>query len=295
MTAIPQHIALRLQVAAIGGNESPSSFIEIRPLDRDQQPVTAKRTFVAVRDLGQAVRRCIELAGTLNVFVGAAPRCREDGTANAVERVWVLWADCDGREALEQLRGFRPAPSIVVRSGSDDCAHAYWPLCQPVPAGWAKRANRRLALALGADLAATDPARILRAAGTLNHKHSPARPVVCTRLELDVFTFDQVVGRLPDDRGYTPPPARADDLRGRRGDPAKSLGGLVRVVRAAAIGSRNQLLFWAACRARDHSDTGRLDLDEAREELRDAAIAVGLGESEIAATLRSALESKAAA
>jgi hypothetical protein len=293
MTAIPQHIALRLQVAAIGGNEPPSSFIEIRPLDRDGRPVTAKRAFVAVRDLDLAVRRCIELADTLNVFVGAAPRCREDGTANAVERVWVLWADCDGRAALERLRGFRPAPSIVVRSGSDDCAHAYWPLCEPVGADWAKRANRRLAVALGADLAATDPARILRPAGTLNHKHDPPRPVVCTRLELHVFTFNQVVGRLPDDRGYTPP--AHEDLLGRRRGPAKSLGGLVRVVRAAAIGSRNQLLYWAACRARDHADSGALDLDEAREALRDAAIAVGLGEIEIAATLRSALESKAAA
>ena len=293
MTAIPQHIALRFQVAAIGGNEPPSSFIEIRPLDPDGRPVTAKRAFVAVRDLDQAVRRCIELADTLNVFVGAAPRCREDGTANAVERVWALWADCDGREALERLPGFRPAPSIVVRSGSDDCAHAYWPLCEPVGAGWAKRANRRLAVALGADLAATDPARILRPAGTLNHKHDPPRPVVCTRLELDVFTFDQVIGRLPDDRAYTPP--APVELRGRRGDPTKRIAGLVRVVRAAPTGNRNQLLYWAACRARDHADTGELDLDAAREALRDAAIAVGLGESETVATLRSALESKAAA
>jgi hypothetical protein len=289
---MPQHSALRLQVAAIGGNEPPSSYIEIRPLDRHGRPVVSKRAFVPVRELRQAAQRITDLV-THNVFVGAAPRVREDGTAAAIERVWTLWADCDGRDALACLRDFRPAPSIVIRSGSDESAHAYWPLREPLSAGWAQRANRRLAHALGADLAATDPARILRPAGTLNHKHDPPRPVVCTRLELDVFTFEQVVGRLPDDRGYTPP-AR-EELRARGGDPAKSLGGLVRVVRAAAIGSRNQLLFWAACRARDHADTGSLDLDDAREALRDAAIAGGLSESEVDATLRSALESKAAA
>ena len=244
-----------------------------------------------MRERYEAAQCIALLAAQHNVFVGAAPRVREDGTAAAVERVWVLWADCDGREALERLRDFRPLPSIVIRSGSDDCAHAYWPLCEPLPPAWAQRANRRLAIALGADMAATDPARILRAAGTLNQKAHPPKPVACTRLELDVFTFDQVVGRLGDDRGYTPPA----NVEIRGGDATKSLAGLVRVVRDAPLGKRNQLLFWAACRARDHADSGELDLDDAREALRDAAIAVGLSESEIDATLRSALESKAAA
>jgi hypothetical protein len=291
MTPISQNIALRLQIAAIGGNEPPSSFIEIRPFDRDMQP--RERSFIPVRERHEAGHRISMLAAEHNVYVGVAPRVRKDGTAAAVERVWTLWADCDGDAVLERLRDFRTAPSIEICSGSDDHVHAYWPLREPVPRGWAQRANRRLALALGADPNATDPARILRPAGTLNHKHDPPRPVVCTRLELDVFTFDQVVGQLPDDREYTRPASAELPMGG--GDPIKSLAGLVRVVRDAPIGNRNQLLFWAACRARDHADTGELDLAGAREELRDAAIAVGLGESEIDATLRSALESKAAA
>jgi hypothetical protein len=291
MRGIPQNVALRLQVAAIAGNEPASSFLEIRPFDRDMQP--RERSFIPVRERHEAAHCIALLAAQHNVYVGAAPRVREDGTAAAVERVWVLWADCDGRAALERLRDFRPLPGVVIRSGSDDCAHAYWPLREPLPPAWAQRANRRLAIALGADLAATDPARILRAAGTLNQKADPPKPVACTRLELDVFTFDQVVGRLGDDRGYTPPASA--DLRARGGDATKSLAGLVRVVRDAPTGNRNQLLYWAACRARDHADTGQLGVDEAREELRDAAIAAGLSESEIAATLRSALESKAAA
>ena len=41
-----------------------------------------------------------QLAGSeLNVYSGAAPRVRKDGTAAAVERVWTLWADLDARDA----------------------------------------------------------------------------------------------------------------------------------------------------------------------------------------------------
>ncbi len=289
MAPIPQDVALRLQPAAIAGNEPVSSYLEIRPLGRDGRPAVCARTFVPVRELRQAAQRCAELAARVNVFVGAAPRVREDGTAAAVERCWTLWADCDGRDALPRLRDFRPAPSIVIRSGSDDSAHAYWPLPPPLPPDFAQRANRRLAVVLGADVKATDPPRILRAAGTLNHKHDPPRPVVCTRLELVVFTFDQVVGRLPDDRGYAP--RAAAETHDRHGDPGKSLDGLARTVREAPIGNRNAALYWAACKVRDDA----LDTELACEALRDAALAAGLGEHETARTIRSALDVKAAA
>src|SRR5205823_5187201 len=116
------------------------------------------------------------------------------GTAAAVEQVHCLWADLDGPEPLERLAAFRPRPSIEISSGSLDHGHAYWPLCQAISPQGAQRANRRLALALGADMAATDPARILRPAGTLNHKRDPPAEVTCTRLELDVFALGAVVG-----------------------------------------------------------------------------------------------------
>jgi hypothetical protein len=288
---MPQDVAARLQFAAIAGNEPAASYFEIRPLDRDGQPAVRERSFIPVRERDQAAERCIKLAPDYNVFVGVAPRVCEDGTAAAVERCWVLWADCDGADALERLRGFRPLPSIVVRSGSDDSAHAYWPLREPLSPVWTQRANRRLAGKLGADTKATDAPRILRPAGTLNHKTDPPRPVVCTRLELDVFTFDQVVGRLPDDRGYTPrAPAEQHG-----GDTAKSLEGLARTVRDAPIGNRNASLYWAACRLAAEANAGRLDAAQASETLRDAALDAGLSETEIRGTLRSALDTRAAA
>jgi hypothetical protein len=157
---IPQDVALRLQLGAIAGNEPASSFVEIRPLGVNGRPVVRERGFVPVRELDVAVSRCLALAGRFNVYVGACPRITEAGTAAAVERAWTLWADCDGRDALERLRDFRPTPAMVIRSGSDDSAHAYWPLRIPLSAAWAERANRRLAVALGADSKSTDRARV---------------------------------------------------------------------------------------------------------------------------------------
>jgi hypothetical protein len=291
VTPIPQHTALRLQLAAIAGNEPSSSFLEIRPLHGDGRPAARERGFIGVRDLDEATRRCLALADDLNVLVGAAPRAREEGTAAAVERVWTVWVDLDGPDALALLGDFRPLPSLVIRSGSDESAHAYWSLHEPIPPHWAQRANRRLALALTGDMHATDPARLLRAAGTLNHKHQPPRPVICTRLELDVFTFDQVVGHLADDRTYTPRP----ESRDRRWDQSRSVEGLARTVREAPKGSRNNTLYWAACRVREHADAGEANANEASEILRASALAAGLDDQRIAATLRSALNGTRAA
>lgn len=64
---------------------------------------------------------------------------------------------------------------------------------------------------------------------------------------------------------------------------ASSADGLVRVVREATAGGRNDALFWAACRA---AEEGRLD--EVAPQLRDAAIATGLDEREVDRTLDSA-------
>jgi hypothetical protein len=282
---ISQDVALLLQLAAIAGNEPASSFIEIRPLDRNC--VQRSRCWFPVRELRRAAERITELAPRLNVYVGAAPRTREAGTKDAVARAWCLWADCDGRDTLTRLAAFRPLPSIVNRTGGDNHAHAYWPLREPLGAAWAERSNRRLALELGADPKATDRARILRAAGTTNHKHDA--PVVCTRLETaDVFTWSEVVGRLPDDRCYQP--LRHPEPM-RSADPAGSVDRLARVVRAAEVGNRNGSLYWAANRLRDDG----LDTSEARAMLHAAAIVAGLDEHEITATLRSALDTARAA
>jgi hypothetical protein len=285
-TKIPQDVALKLLLAAYAGNEPSTSYIEIRTFDPEMKPRV--RRWMPVGELDQAAKQIVELVGRLHVYVGAAPRTRREGTADAVARVWALWADLDSRQALERLRDFRPLPSIVTRSGTPNRAHAAWQLREPIPPAWAQRGNRRLALRLDGDLGATDPARVLRTPLTLNHKHSPPRPTLCTRLELDAFTFDEIVGGLPDDRTYVAPPQ--PKLAPRTTDPDKALTGLERTVRDAPETNRNKALYWAACRIRDDDN---IDRDQAREVLTAAAADAGLAEHEIHRTLSSALEATA--
>lgn len=65
-------------------------------------------------------------------------------------------------------------------------------------------------------------------------------------------------------------------------DRPSNLGGLVRAVAEAVEGERNQKLFWSACRAFDNGD------DDIVQDLFDAALSVGLTDSEATATIDSA-------
>jgi len=71
-------------------------------------------------------------------------------------------------------------------------------------------------------------------------------------------------------------------------EPGRILEGLIRVVRTAPCGSRNQCVHWSACRVVEHAAAGHLDGPQALEAIRAAAIEVGLPEHEIQGTLRSA-------
>jgi hypothetical protein len=293
---IPLADALKLQLAAIAGNEPPSSYIEIRPLTvGDFQPVPDGRCWIPVRDFAAVGERIAELAPRFHVYVGAAPRIREGGTVEDVERVWCLWADCDTPESVEALAAFRPQPSIVVRTRPGHL-QSWWPLRQPLRPAWAKRANQRITRALGSDRAAVDAARILRPIGSLNHKADPPAPVVCVRCELEVYLMPDVVGGLPDVCEH-----RALDRPAIVADASATLDGLCRKVREARPpmfgkpGERNSLLYWAGRRLREHAADGTLDEAEGRRALHRAALDAGLDEDEIEGTLDSALGRRATA
>lgn len=161
-----------------------------------------------------------------------------------------------------------------------------------MPPAWARAANRRLAYALAADLAVSDPARVMRAVGSSNHKYGSAPRVLATRVELDAFDVAEVVGGLPD------PPVRRPPRRGPSSpisaDAARVLDGLTRTVRDAKPGNRNQALHWASCRLRERADEGLLDEVDGRDALREAGLDVGLGEFEVEATIASGLGGGAA-
>ena len=91
---------------------------------------------------------------------------------------------------------------MIISSGTAGHAHAYFTLSAPVAVPELERANRRLAHALGGDLASVDATRILRPPSSWNHKHSPPAPVEL--IELDqarAYDLDQLVDGLDDPPG----------------------------------------------------------------------------------------------
>lgn len=104
-------------------------------------------------------------------------RVRRRGTREDLAPTALLWADCDTPRSLAVLNALEPRPTMIVASGSEQHAHAYWTLTRPMPVEQLQQANRRLAAVLGADQCCADAARILRPPDTLNFKHDPPRPV----------------------------------------------------------------------------------------------------------------------
>ena len=184
-------------LAAIAGEAGAAELLELRYRLDDGQRMG--QVFDTPRRLRALATRAIALGRRTDVYVGCAPRTRRHGGRDAVRRAFVLWADCDGDDAVQALERFEPEPSIVVASGTGSNCHAYWPLTKPLARGELERANRRLAHALGADPASADAARILRVPATYSHKHQPPAPVTALRLDVERrLAAADVVARLPD-------------------------------------------------------------------------------------------------
>jgi hypothetical protein len=136
------------------------------------------RRFHEVERLDRVLEAVLALASRADVYVGVLPRRqRGGGRADLVKAASVVWVDCDTSSSVAALRRFRPAPGMIVGSGSGQNCHAYWFLDESLQLGEIERVNRRLALSLGADGRCGDAARILRPAGSLNRKQSPPAAV----------------------------------------------------------------------------------------------------------------------
>jgi RepB DNA-primase from phage plasmid/CHC2 zinc finger len=203
-TTTTRHETAARFLAALAGTANRGELLELRyRLDDGQRMGQVFDRATRARALAT---RAVMLGRRTDVYVGCAPRTRRHGGRDAVERAFVLWADCDGEAAVSALAEFEPSPAIVIGSGTGSNCHAYWPLTEPVARDELERANRRLAHALGADLVSADAARILRVPGTLSHKHDPPTRVDAVRLDLGLrVEVAEVVGELPD----PPAPARA--------------------------------------------------------------------------------------
>src|SRR4051795_8979679 len=167
-TTLPRHETAARFLAALADRADPTEFLELRYRLDDGQRMG--QLFERPQRLRGLATRALFLGRRTDVYVGCAPRTRRHGGRDAVARAFVLWADCDGEEAVAALERFEPAPSIVVASGKGSNRHAYWPLSEPLPREEVEGATGRLAYALGAAPASADAARILRVPATRSHK-----------------------------------------------------------------------------------------------------------------------------
>ncbi|MGI8597501.1 MAG: DNA-primase RepB domain-containing protein [Thermoleophilaceae bacterium] len=199
-------MALGLYLDALFGAEPAGGLVEVRYRRGDGRPGMGQTFHAWPQERGGAAEMIGRLGRSVDTYIGVAPRRRRHGGREAIERVHVLYVDCDSEAAIEGLERFSPPPAIVVGSGSG--RHAYWPLWPPASPDEAERANRRLAHHLGADMVATDASRILRPPGTLNFKTDPPRPVEVERLVIKVYTVEEVAGHLRDPEPSRPAPRR---------------------------------------------------------------------------------------
>jgi hypothetical protein len=157
-----------------------------------------------------AAREAASLGAFCDVYIGVAPRWGSDGTRTGVRRLGALWADLDAKGEytvggrLRQLRDLACPPSILILTGGG--CHCYWllkkPAVGPEKLVRAEGVMRLLGQGLGGD-PVWDCARILRVAGTFNHKYDEPRPVQLKHFEpglrYDLGQLEEMAKPLPEE------------------------------------------------------------------------------------------------
>lgn len=189
----------------IAGPRPGARLLEIRFALRHRD---MGRVFIAAHSAPGASRFIRRLAQRTNVYVGVGLRTRAAGGRDAVDRAHLAFVEIDRPDALARLADFEHPPTMIITSGTAGHAHAYWTLTPAVGASELEHANRCLAHHLGADLASSDAARILRPPASWNHKHAPPAPVELVELaptrqyEIGALTdgLEDPSGARPNDR-----------------------------------------------------------------------------------------------
>lgn len=200
-------------LGALSGEEPHGRFLDVRwrrPGGR------MHRRFLPASATAQAGALISRLALRCDVYVGVALRQgASHGGRSAIAGSHLVWLESDHALTAERLRAFACQPSVLVASGTPGHVQAYWKLDGPHPAHAVEAINRRLAYALAGDGGCADIARILRPPGTLNHKHSPPRPVSLLALrEGHTTSLQTLASLLPGDPD--PPTFRARSKARRR-------------------------------------------------------------------------------
>jgi hypothetical protein len=166
-----------------------SGFVEVRAIFPDQKVV---QHFVGVEKCNWAYGASRGWAESADVYIGVAPRTREEGTKDAVEEVHTAWVDLDREDAANRLVLWELPPAAVVASGTEGHLHAYWPLAEPASPQQIEAVNRALAARLGADPAVAHASGVMRMPGTYNFKHDPPSKAKLVHCDERRFALDEL-------------------------------------------------------------------------------------------------------
>ncbi|NBG89666.1 helix-turn-helix domain-containing protein [Isachenkonia alkalipeptolytica] len=180
-------------------------LIEIREITSDREE--SKQHFFT---LSQALE--YEPPKDTNVYIGVYARAGRNGTARGCRSTGALWLDFDNMEKAEALerieRAGLPKPSIIINSGHG--IHTYWILKQRA-GNEALKLIRVMAENTGADLSATDKARIMRLPDTMNIKEEPI-PCKVVEISHKQYKLQDIAEALEVDLSKEEPKAQPVDI-----------------------------------------------------------------------------------
>ncbi len=175
----------------------PSQFFDLRYAAPDG---VMHQRFVSVLRIHQLAGRITALAGRADVYVGVALRDRAHGDKSAISGSHMLYIECDDPRARERVESFAYSPSMIVASGSPGHLHVYWRLRDRASNAQVESTNRRVALLLQGEPACSDIVRLLRPPTSLNHKHTPPRPVRLLHHNANAcYALPELTASLPSD------------------------------------------------------------------------------------------------
>jgi len=218
--------AAELFLGTLAAYAPPHSLLEVRYRAHGTR---LHRFFIGIH-ARTAARIIVQIGQRTDVYVGCAPRVRRGGGREDIAPSALLWADCDGSQALTALDAFPFPPNVRVRSGTAANVHAFWALTATFKLQELEEANRRLALALGADSRCVDGARILRVPGTLSFKSGSPRPVRLLRYSPARYRPADILAALPPAPAA---PATSDAARAQR--PERASDPLLRIAPAEYV------------------------------------------------------------
>ena len=203
---------------ALARADADGRLLEIR----SRRAAGMAQRFVPAGDIERAADAIRAFGARTDVYVGVLLRDRRAGGRAAISGGRVVFVEVDATAARKLLARAPAPPSIVVASGTPGHLHAYWLLRERVSIDQVEEANRKLCHRIDGDPASVDCARILRPPQTLNHKHTPARPVQLLQLdERRIYPLAELTHGLEDPhsvRRLTPIAVR-QPAAGRRSRP----------------------------------------------------------------------------